>query len=137
MTIEEKLKDYILSNYKSLRNFVNSSGIDLPYSTIDGMLKRGIGNATIDNVLKICKTLNISADELANNRIVPINTTIQSRSYMTDIDKIIEYTKRNIHEYNDLTIDGQSMSENEIEMLLDGLDIAIGIIKRNRKRNGK
>ena len=71
---------------------------------------------------------------MANNRIVPIDKTIQRRSHMTDIDAIIEFTKKNIKEYSDLTIDGLPMTQNEIEILLDAMDIGIGIIKRNRAR---
>lgn len=96
---------------------------------------RGVANASIGNVLKICKALDISVDELANNRIVPSSENLQRRTHMTDIDAIISFTKRNIAEYNDLTIDGQPMTQNEVEMLLDALDIGLGIIKRNRERN--
>lgn len=135
MTIEEKLRDYILSKYKSLREFVQTT--DLPYSTVDGVLKRGIANSRIGNVLAICEALEISADELSNNKIVPKGKNIQRRSHMTEINDIISYTKRNIQEYDDLTIDGEPMTENEIEMLMDALDIGIGIIKRNRLRRDK
>lgn len=72
MTLEDRIKGLILSKYKSLRDFTNNSGIDIPYTTIDGMLKRGIYNASINNVLKLCKTLEISADELAKGNIVPV-----------------------------------------------------------------
>ena len=135
MTIEEKLREYILSQYKSLREFVQTT--DLPYSTVDGVLKRGIANSRIGNVLAICEALNISADELSNDRIVPKGKTIQHRSHLTEINDIISYTKRNIQEYGDLTIDGKPMTANEVEMLLDALDIGIGLIKRNRERNEK
>ena len=36
----------------------------VPYSTIDSMIKRDLKNASIDNVLKICKVLGISAESL-------------------------------------------------------------------------
>ena len=133
MTIEEKLKDLILTRYKSIREFVQHT--DMSYSTVDSILRRGIANSSLTNVLKLCHVLDISADELANNKIVPVGKNIQSRSHLTEIDEIITYTKKNIQEYSDLTIDGQPMTQNEIEMLLDALDIGIGIIKRNRERD--
>lgn len=133
MTTEEKLKEYILSRYKSIREFVSYT--DLSYSTVDSILKRGVENSSVSNIIKICKVLGISADELATGKIIPSGQSIQTRSHMTDIDAIIEFTKRNITEYKDLTIEGSPLTENEIEMLLDALDIGIGIIKRNRKRN--
>ena len=132
MTIEEKIKDLIISRHKSLRAFVHTT--DLSYSTVDSILRRGVANSSLTNVFKLCDALEISADELGNNKIVPKNTNIQRRSHMTEINDIISYTKRNIQEYDDLTIDGEPMTQNEIEMLLDALDIGIGIIKRNRAR---
>lgn len=132
MSIEDKLRDLILTRNKSLREFVQQT--DLSYSTVDSILRRGIGNSSLSNILKLCSALGISADELANNRIVPIDKTIQRRSHMTDIDAIIEFTKKNIKEYSDLTIDGLPMTQDEIEILLDAMDIGIGIIKRNRAR---
>lgn len=73
MTTEEKLKEYIIEKYKSLRNFVNTSGIDIPYTTIDGIFKRGLNNSGISNVIKLCDALNISVDELVKGNIVPIS----------------------------------------------------------------
>lgn len=133
MTIEEKLKDMILARYGSMVEFAKR--IDIANSTLATIMSRGIHKASISNVIKICNALDISTDELARDRIVPRNKSIQNRSHMTEINDIISFTKRNIQEYNDLTIDGVPMTQNEIEMLLDALDIGIGIIKRNRERN--
>ena len=133
MTIEEKLKELILSKYGTVKDFAVVT--DLPYGTVDTILRRGIHKASVTNIIKICQTLGISTDELAKDKIVPINKNIQRRSHMTEINDIISYTKRNIQEYDDLTIDGEPMTANEIEMLMDALDIGIGIIKRNRERN--
>ena len=38
--------------------------IDIPKSTFSTIIKRGLGNASIDNVLKICKGLDITVDEI-------------------------------------------------------------------------
>ena len=65
--IEIALKQLILAKYRSIREF--SIDVDLPYSTIDTILKRGILNASVNNVIKICKTLNISVDLLAQGII--------------------------------------------------------------------
>lgn len=67
-SIENQLKNLILSKFKSLREFAIK--IDMPYSTIDTILKRGLDKASIGNVIKICKSLNISADNLADGKIV-------------------------------------------------------------------
>ena len=62
MSIEEELKRYILNKYKSIRAFTQE--IDMPYSTLDTMFKRGIQGASVSNVIKICKVLNIDIDAL-------------------------------------------------------------------------
>ena len=70
-TSEDLLKELILSQYKSLREFTTVIG--MPYTTVDSLLKRGIKKASVDNVLKICSFLNISTDALVNGRIEYIN----------------------------------------------------------------
>lgn len=68
MSIEIELKELILSRYKSVRDFAIS--IEMPYSTLDSIFKRGVSNASITNIIKICETLFISADDLARGKIV-------------------------------------------------------------------
>src|SRR5690554_4435693 len=46
----------------SLKAF--SAKADIPYTTLYSMLERGIGNASVDNVIKVCKTLGITIEEL-------------------------------------------------------------------------
>lgn len=65
--IEEELKNLILSKYKSIREFTNA--IDMPYSTADSILKRGIKKSSVDSVIKICEKLGISTDALINGEI--------------------------------------------------------------------
>lgn len=77
------LKSYILEQYKSILEF--SKSINMPYSTLDNIFKRGVLNANIDNIFKICGALNISAEELGNGRITLLNPT---PSYEPLIDKI-------------------------------------------------
>lgn len=64
-----------------LKQLINDTGLkmkafaekaDIPYTTLRSMLERGIENASVNNVLKICKTLNISIETLyakCNNNI--------------------------------------------------------------------
>ena len=133
MTTEEKLKAFILMRYKSLRAFVNETNV-LPYTTVDGMLKRGIANASISNVISLCKALGISADELADGKIVPIDSTSEIRHKITEINDLLNYTRTNIDQYSNLTIDGEPMTRDEIDSLLDAVEIGLGIIKRKRKK---
>lgn len=87
MSIEDDLKALILSRYRSIREF--SIKIGLPQSTIDSILHRGILNAGIGKVLKICKALDISADKLAEGKIVSTeisltNITIEEQKHLLE-----------------------------------------------------
>jgi transcriptional regulator with XRE-family HTH domain len=70
-TIEERLKELILSKYKTVSDFAKS--IDIPYTTVDSILKRGVQKANVVNIIKICKALGISTDELAEGRIMKVS----------------------------------------------------------------
>lgn len=67
MTVEQKLQDYILDNYKSIMQFAKVA--DLPYTTVKGIFNRGIWGTSIQNVIKICNTLSIDINALVNGEI--------------------------------------------------------------------
>lgn len=66
--IEEKIKEMIITGYGSVKRF--SYKINVPYTTIDTILKRGLLKSNVLNVIKICNELKIDVNELANNKIV-------------------------------------------------------------------
>lgn len=59
--LEDKIKDLIIEKYGSVRQFALK--IDIPYTTIDSILKRGIDNSNVGNVIKMCKALDLSIDK--------------------------------------------------------------------------
>lgn len=65
MNREEFVKQLIISKYGNIKNF--SELIGVPYTTIRSILERGIGKAGIDNIIKICKGLGISPEQLSND----------------------------------------------------------------------
>ena len=132
MTVEQRVKEMILMQYKTLKDFAKK--IDIPYGTVDGILRRGFGNSNVENVFKICKELGISADELGKGKIVPVENTIQRKLTITEMSDIITVTKRNIEEYHDLTIDGKLMSEEELNTMIDAMELTLEYIRRRRKR---
>ncbi len=71
MDLEEKLKTLIIDNYGNLKNFAKI--IDLPYSTVDTIFKRGLMKSGIANIISICNELNISVDGLSSGVIEPIS----------------------------------------------------------------
>lgn len=66
--VENKLKEIIIEKYGSVKRFADKIGV--PYTTIDTILKRGVKNSNVLNVLKMCKELNIDVNELANDKVV-------------------------------------------------------------------
>lgn len=58
----EIIENLIDEKFPSAKAFAEH--IEIPYTTLKSILKRGIGNATVDNVLKICKGLGITTDQL-------------------------------------------------------------------------
>lgn len=126
MTIEEKLKEYIISNYKSLRNFVKTSGVGVPYSTIDGILKRGIGCASIDNVFKICDALGISADALIDGQILPKN---EPHKKEIDLRQAFSWMS---NQYI-LMVDNIPLSRKESYLMQGYIDFAIELLQKNRQ----
>ena len=136
MTIEEELKNLILTRYSSLREF--TIDIDMAYSTMDSIIRRGIQNATLTIVFKICKALNISADALERGEIMPIVTTNKKTDARKDtraceITNIINDTKRQLLESNNLLLDGKPVSSDSINSLVDAIDIGIEMIRRKNK----
>lgn len=65
--IELHLKELIIKQYGSLKRFCDI--IDMPWSTLDSILKRGICNSNITNVLKITKELDIDTESLISGKI--------------------------------------------------------------------
>ena len=102
---ELELKKLIIDKYGSLKKFCEI--IDMPWTTLDSILKRGIANANITNVMKITKELGIDTESLASGLIkanvdVEYPTTIAahldtddlSSDEIADVAKYIEFIKQ-------------------------------------------
>jgi transcriptional regulator with XRE-family HTH domain len=68
--IEHALKELIIQHIGSVNKFSNLCGI--PCSTISTMFERGIENTSMNTMISICRTLNISIDGLVAGKIVPV-----------------------------------------------------------------
>ena len=62
MTREQLLRNRILDRYTSLRQFAQAA--DIPYSTLMTILSRGVGGASFDAVMQICKAMELEPDVL-------------------------------------------------------------------------
>lgn len=130
ISVEEKLKELILDRYGSVSEF--SRICDLPGTTIRSVLSRGINTATVSNILKICDTLHISADELAHGNIV--NSTKRSNNDVIDIVDILANTKRQLLADHALMFNGKPADEESIQSILDAMEVGMEIARRKAEK---
>lgn len=81
--LEEKLKELIIDKYGSVRQFAMK--IDIPYTTIDSILKRGIDNSNVKNVIKMCKVLNLSIDKSLEKNDLISNLNFDNANYVMPV----------------------------------------------------
>lgn len=67
MTMEEQLKNAILEKYKSVRAFTTT--INIPYSTLDSVFKRGISNAGISTMIKVFDALDLDIESVSSGEL--------------------------------------------------------------------
>lgn len=92
MEREQVIKSLIAKTGMSLKAFANSA--DVPYTTLYSMLERGIGKASVDNVIKVCKCLGITVEQLfdmaKNDTLVPLNDKNETKPFTT-VEDATEY----------------------------------------------
>ncbi|MTP72906.1 helix-turn-helix domain-containing protein [Turicibacter sanguinis] len=102
MNREQFLKILIESRYPNVKTF--SEEIGIPYTTVRSILERGVGNARVDNVIKICKGLGISPEELnpefKTNEIIADTVTLMIRLEDSKQKNVYEYAKVQLEEQN-------------------------------------
>lgn len=91
--METTLKSLIIEKYGSLKKF--SEIIDMPWTTLDSILKRGIANSNITNVLKITKELGLDAEKLVDGKILPSTSEFKTLAAHFDGE---EYTEEELNE---------------------------------------
>lgn len=64
MTRESFIQQLISEQKMTVKGFARSIG--MPYTTLLGMLKNGLGKTAVDNVIKVCKGLDITVEGLIN-----------------------------------------------------------------------
>lgn len=131
MTTEEKLKELILKRYHSVREFTIEN--DIPYTTIHSIFKRGVGNSSVTNIIKICKALGISADALADGDIAPIKRRPASPiNDRIEVKDILSDTKDLLIHSGELTLDGKPIGKAGIESIIDAMDVGLEIAKKKK-----
>ena len=132
MTIEDKLKSLILERYSSIRE--TTLKISMSHSTFDSILKRGIQNATVSNIIKICDALHISADALANGEIVSVYKTDPVKEEPQDVADILAAAKQQLLSNKALMFNGKPADEESIQSILAAMEVGIELAKRKGKK---
>ncbi|EHL7175177.1 helix-turn-helix transcriptional regulator [Staphylococcus pseudintermedius] len=135
MEKEKHLKHLMEMKSGSVKAF--SKDIGLAYTTVRSILERGVFNAKVDNVIKICKGLNIKPENLMD-----LDDTIISESITTLIKltpprqkRVLDFANEQLNEQNNkvLHINSNNIVSEEVvvygyasagtgETLIDGVE---------------
>jgi len=83
-----------------------SAKADIPYTTLRSILEKGIGNASVDNVMKICKALEITVEMLesmANGEIKNENKPSTVAAHLDGVD-LTEEEEEELNNYIDFLL---------------------------------
>lgn len=109
MDKEKRLKHLMEMKSGSVKAF--SEDIGLAYTTVRSILERGVFNAKVENIIKICKGLNIKPEN-----IMDLNDTIISES-ITTLIKLTPPRQENVLNYANSQLDEQnSKGDNVVDI---------------------
>lgn len=128
MTVEERLKEMILKKYGTMKDFTDSIGV--PNSTFANIMRRGVNNANVLTIIKICQALDISTDALAEGKIIPNKPQPVEQ---TKIEEIIDTAKQKLLNGGNLTLDDKPVNQMEVLQIVNALDAVVEVAKRNRR----
>lgn len=124
MNVEERLKELIIKQYGTMKDFTDHIGI--PNSTFANILRRGVQNANVLTIIKICQALEISTDDLAEGKIVSLK---RKAAPPTKIEDLFDNLKQQLLNADNLTINNESASAAEILSLVNSLEVAMQVWK--------
>lgn len=144
---ELQLKTMIIEKYGNLKKFCEI--IDMPWTTLDSILKRGVSNANITNIMKITKELNIDTESLASG-LIKDNSNSESAEipsdYVSDTNSLTENDNKDIakdlenimnklsnDEDGPASYDGENIPEDDREMFAAQLEIMLRRLKTINK----
>ena len=95
MTVEMQLKEKILERYKSVRAF--TVAIDIPYTTLDSVFKRGLLNAGIGTMIKVFSALDLdiesASEPILRQKISPAPTVSETEQKPVTKDELLPVLK--------------------------------------------
>jgi plasmid maintenance system antidote protein VapI len=118
--------------------------IGLPPTTLRSMLQRGVGKASVDNVIKVCKGLGITTEELeemakgeklhkSEDELPELNEK-DERDIQKELQRMIEGVSTNS---GYAAFDGETLEEideEDRELLINSLEQSLRIAKRLAKQ---
>ena len=84
---ENRIKEIIINRYGSLKRFCEI--INMPWTTLDSILKRGFSNSNITNVMKISHELKVDTENLASGKRVDCAERLETEK--KESPKIMQY----------------------------------------------
>ena len=130
--LENSLKEMIIEKYGSVKTF--TSKIGMPNSTFVSILRRGVNNANVNNIKMICEALNISAEALAAGQIMPVDVQPNKNGNFSDINDLLSFIKINILTTKDISINGEVLTNDERQTLVDSFELSCELLRRKTTR---
>ena len=127
-TIEQRLNDLIIERYENVTTFSKQTGI--PRSTLGSIMKRGINNANVSTMRTICRTLQLSLDELVDGRIVSRADVV--KPHVGNIDKSLSDFCRDLQIRDDLYMNGRPLDHDGAAALAELIELSVGFIQRRQ-----
>ena len=141
MSTEEKLKNYIVMKYGSVRKFAPLTG--LPYSTIASILRRGVKNCNLQNLQAICDALNISSIALLDGIIEEKPKEQDDKIFVerSDVGAFVDYFIKDLNAVielkpqKEITFDGISLIKNDAAFIKNYLNMMLFMLREERKNH--
>lgn len=126
MTIEDELKQYIIMNFGSITKFCKE--INMSQSTLSTIFKRGIQRTSIKKIFAICDGLGISADALAEGRIITKEEYNKTDMELSQALRFLDYSYY-------LGIDKQRLNPDELDFLQNNMELLIEMLRKKRSED--
>lgn len=128
------LKELIEKKGISKRAFAEEIG--LPPTTLQSMLERGVGKASIDNVFKVCRGLGITTEQLEEMAKRDDSNFELNRRDERDIAIDLERIMNNLESNEALAFNGDELEIDEEgkELLRNALEQSMRIAKQMAKK---
>lgn len=141
----EYLEYIIKEKGYTIMSLSRESGV--AYTTIRSMIERNLKNASIDNVLKVCRVLGIKADDLSKKEYDL--EVLKEKNDKSELPELNSKDEKDIQEELQKMIDGLSnegsyaafdgqtlddMDEEDRELLISSLENSLRLAKRIAKQ---